>query len=259
MEKKFVSFCFYMAIISLGLLVHSCSDDDSKLTPKEFSAAGNILGTMDEFRNLLGTNNGGDSGPFTTGRREINWDGIPDSIARPNGYIGDFFNQNISGQTRGIEFTTPGMGLIVSADKNNPTNTPTSFGEINPSYSTIFPPFSGERIFSPLGSNIADIRFYVPGTKKAAAVRGFGAVYIDVDSPENKAFEFFDINENSLGNYSTPILNEGHVFLGLLFDNPVIHHVRITYGNSPLGPNDGGGVDISVMDDFIFGEPQEIK
>jgi hypothetical protein len=121
----------------------------------------------------------------------------------------------------------------------------------------IFPPFSGERIFSPLGSNIADIRFYVPGTDIPAVVKGFGAVYIDVDLEENGAFEFFDIHEKSLGVYSTPTLNAGHVFLGVLFDSPVVHHVRIEYGNSALGPDDGGAIDVSVMDDFIFAEPQE--
>ena len=96
----------------------------------------------------------------------------------------------------------------------------------------------------------------MPGTNTPAVVPGFGAIYIDVDTEENDAFEFFDKNENSLGAYSTPVLNEGHVFLAVLFDHPVIHHIRIRYGNAALGPNDGGGVDVSVMDDFIFGEPQ---
>jgi hypothetical protein len=34
--------------------------------------------------------------------------------------------------------------------------------------------------------------------------------------------------------------------------------VRIAYGNAALGPDDGGGVDVAVMDDFIYGEPQAI-
>jgi hypothetical protein len=150
------------------------------------------------------------------------------------------------------------MALGVSADLDNPTNTLPSFGNINPTYVNIFPPFSGERIFSPLGSNIADIRFYVPGTSQPAGVRAFGAVYIDVDLPESGAFEFFDQNGQSLGKYATPIKNEGHVFLGVLFETPIVHHIRITYGNSALGPDDGGSVDVSVMDDFIFSEPQEL-
>ena len=142
-----------------------------------------------------------------------------------------------------------------------------SFGNINPTYTTTFPPFSGERIFSPQGSNIADIRFYVPGTDLPAVVRGFGAVYIDVDRDENAAFEFFDINENSLGVYGTKALNQGYVFLAILFNSPIIHHIRIEYGNSALltpkmfAPDfdDGGAIDVSVMDDFIFAEPQEAE
>jgi hypothetical protein len=81
-------------------------------------------------------------------------------------------------------------------------------------------------------------------------------VYIDVDRIENTAFEYFDINDKSLGTYATPVFNEGHVFLGVYFDEPIVHRVRIEYGNSPLGPDDGGAVDVSVMDDFIYGEPQ---
>lgn len=251
MKKYFLH--FLLLSFTLSILI-ACNKDDDDNDPTVITAAGDIQTAMDEFRELLGPNNGNASGSQPTGRREINWDALPDSVCVPNGYIGEFFNQ--SPQTRGIEFTTPGMGLIVSADLSNPTSTLSSFGNINPTYTAIFPPFSGERIFSPLGSNIADIRFYVPGTSTPAVVQGFGAVYIDVDLSENGAFEFFDKNENSLGVYSTPVLNEGHVFLAVLFDTPVIHHIRIEYGNSALGPNDGGTVDVSVMDDFIFAEPQ---
>jgi len=252
MKKSF--FNLILLCFSVAFFI-ACEKDENK--PTVITATGNIQASMDEFRNLLGSNNGNASGSQPTGRREINWDGLPDSVAVPNGYIGDFFNLPANGQTRGIEFTTPGMGLIVSADFNNPTNTLTSFGNINPTYTAIFPPFSGERIFSPLGSNIADIRFYIPGMDLPAVVQGFGAVYIDVDLEENGAFEFFDINEKSLGIYSTPVMNEGHVFLAVLFDTPVIHHIRIKYGNSALGPNDGSTIDVSVMDDFIYAEPQE--
>lgn len=32
--------------------------------------------------------------------------------------------------------------------------------------------------------------------------------------------------------------------------------LQVEYGNSPLGPDDGGSVEVSVMDNFIYGEPQ---
>ncbi len=250
--KLFVVFC--LCVITL----FSCNKEEDN-EPTILTASGTVATTMEQFRNLLGPNNGGTAGSKPGGRREINWDGVPDDMASPNGYVGNFFNQNKGEQARGIEFTTPGTGLKVGADKNNPTNTPTSFGEINASYSRIFPPFSGERIFSPVGSNIAEATFYVPGSSTKAVVQGFGAIYIDVDTKENQAFEFFDINGKLIGKYGTPVQNEGHVFLGIYFDKPIIHRVRITYGNAALGPDDGGSIDVSVMDDFIFGEPQPVK
>ena len=44
-------------------------------------------------------------------------------------------------------------------------------------------------------------------------------------------------------------------FLGVVFDEPVVAPVRIVYGNRALGPDEGPGVDVAVMDDFIYGEP----
>lgn len=246
---------FLLLSISISFSTIACNKDDDDDKPTIISSVGAVQPAMDEFRNLLGANNGNTAGSQTSGRREINWDGVPDSLSAPYNLPGDFFNR--SPAARGIEFSTPGTALNVSADLNNPTSTPSSFGNINPTYTSIFPPFSGERIFSPVGSNIADIRFYIPGSDDPAVVQGFGAVYIDVDREENAAFEFFDINENSLGVYATGVQNEGHAFLAVLFDHPVIHHIRIEYGNSSLGPDDGGSVDVSVMDDFIFAEPQE--
>ena len=38
--------------------ITSCSDDDSPSKPTIISAAGDIQPSMDEFRNLLGPNNG---------------------------------------------------------------------------------------------------------------------------------------------------------------------------------------------------------
>lgn len=244
--------------LNLLMLILSCSDDDG-VKVKMYSANKNLPAVIAEFKSQFGNNNGNATGSQSGGFREINWDALPDEVAVPNGYVGNFFNDPAIGQTRGIEFSTPGSGLIVSADLNNPTNTLPSFGNINPSYVNTFPPYSGERIFSPMGSNIAEVRFYVPGTQKPAAVKGFGAVYIDVDRAENMAFEFFDVNGFSVQKLRTLTNNNGHVFLGVIMENPTIHRVRIEYGNSALGPDDGGNIDVSVMDDFIFSEPQEIK
>ncbi|MEO6130284.1 MAG: hypothetical protein ABIQ02_00445 [Saprospiraceae bacterium] len=245
---------FFLFSISLLVLISCEKDDDKK--PNVITAAGNIQAAMDEYRSLLGANNGGTAGSQASGRRELNWDGVPDSLAAPNFLPSDFFNTNVGTRARGAFFSTPGDGVQVSADSNNPSGALSSFGNINPTYQTTFPPFTAERVFSPIGSNVVNLTFYVPGSNTPAVVQGFGAVYIDVDKQENTAFEYFDINDESLGVYATPTLSNGHVFLGVLFDKPIVHRVRIEYGNSALGPNDGGSVDVAVMDDFIYAEPQ---
>jgi len=248
-------FFLLLALASFSALLGACKKDKDD-EPTVITAAGNIQAAMDEYRALLGANNGGVAGSQGTGRREINWDGVPDDLAAPFNLPGDFFNTDINNRARGAVFSTPGTGVQVGADSNNPSGAATSFGNINPTYTQIFPPFSGERVFSPIGSNIVDLRFYVPGSATKAVVQGFGAVYIDVDRVENTAFEYFDINDRSLGTYATPVLNEGHVFLGVFFKEAVVHRVRIEYGNSLLGPNESSTVDVAVMDDFIYGEPK---
>jgi hypothetical protein len=73
------------------------------------SAAGaspaSIQATVDQFRADLGGANNGAGGTFATGRREINWDGVPDNLSSPNNLPANFFNSN---SARGIVFSTPG-------------------------------------------------------------------------------------------------------------------------------------------------------
>jgi hypothetical protein len=55
----------------------------------------------------------------------------------------------------------------------------------NPTYTTIFSAFSRLRPFGPVGGNVTDSLFFVPGTSSGtpAVVEGFGAVFTDVDQP----------------------------------------------------------------------------
>jgi hypothetical protein len=118
-----------------------------------------------------------------------------------------------------------------------------------------FRAFSPQRLFSPIGSNIVGVLFFVPGTNTPAVTRGFGAIYTDVDDVNNTAFEFFDAAGQSLGTFTSPVLSNGMSFLGISYPTSVVSRVRIEYGNSALGPDDGNGIDVAVMDDFIYGEP----
>ena len=226
--------------------------------PEVFEASGaapaDILAEVNAFRNFLGTNNGV-GGTFGTGRREINWDGVPDAFSAPNLFPANFFNAN---SPRGVVLFTLGTGFQVSADSNNPTNTPVRFGNIHPVYPQLFSTFSPERLFSALESNITEIIFFIPGTTHSATIKGFGAVFTDVNDNDSTKIEYFDVTGKLLlsRNVLPGPTNRGSLsFLGVGFDTASVFLVRITSGDRILKVPDR---DVVVMDDFIYGEPQAL-
>src|SRR5262249_13011821 len=98
------------------------------------SARVDIADSVGIYRDLLGQDNGGEPGLHLAGRREINWDQVPDSAAAPNFLPGNYFNDAVAPRARGAVLSTPGTGLQVSADSDNPTNTPVRFGHHNTAY-----------------------------------------------------------------------------------------------------------------------------
>jgi hypothetical protein len=224
--------------------------------PQLVTGSGDITDAIAEYQALLGADNGGVPQTFSSGRREINWDAVPDEHSQPNSYPPDFFNAPDAPRARGAVLSTPGDHLGVSADSDNPSGAAVRFGDINPKYTGTFRTNSEERLFSPVGSNVANIKFYLPGTTTAALTRGFGAVYTDVDSKEAAAFTFYDAKDRKLGTYPVPKSKDGLSFLGVAFKKPIVSRVKIVYGTSKLGPDDSKKYDVAVMDDFIYGEPQ---
>lgn len=220
-------------------------------------AAGSKVGrTVEKFRSLLGPNNGGGPGGKAKGRREINWDAVPDEFAAPHALPGNFFNAPTEPRARGALLTTPGDHVAVSADSDNPDGAAVRFGDVNPGYASQFRTFSPERLFSPIGSNVVNLSFRVPGTRTPGLVRGFGAVYTDIDRRENTAFEYFDADGRSLGKYAAPVANKSLSFLGVVFRKAIVARVKIEYGSGKLGPSDTKSYDAAVMDDFLYGEPR---
>ena len=225
--------------------------------PVVFSAAGPnaaaISPTVDLFRAVLGNpNNGNAAGPLPTGRREINWDGggIATTPA-PTPFTG--FQNN-----RGALFQTPGTGFVQAT----PEGLDTFFGRGDALYDTIFEPFSPARVFTPVGSTITDVTFFIPGTGGAtpAFVTGFGAVFSDVDLANVTSLQFFDLGGNSLGTFFAPAIggNQTFSFLGVSFNaGELIGRVRITSGNVALGST-STAIDQVVIDDLLFSEPQVI-
>jgi hypothetical protein len=218
--------------------------------PVTFSAAGadapSISGTVAAYRAALGgPNNGVTPGSQPNGFRDISWDGNGAAAAPAI-----FGSPMIAFSNRGNVYTTPGTGFEISGLPSP------EFGDINPTYPGQFVPFSAPHLFASLGSNVMDVLFTIPGTTSTPAVtRGFGAVFADVDLGIS-SLEFFDGNNQSLGTFIVPAFDSGLSFLGVKFDDPVVSRVRITAGNSPLGPADGGGTDVVALDNFIFAEPQ---
>jgi hypothetical protein len=219
-----------------------------------------IQATVAQFRTDVSAGGGVNApgtGPFTVGRREIDWDAVPDAFSDPNPFPGNFFNNN---SRRGVVLSTPGTSLLVSADSSNTTATPVRFSSINPGYLTNFQTFSPERLFSAIGSTVVDITFFVPSSPTTpATVNGFGSVFTDVEIAGSTSIEYFDTQGQSLGLFLVPTgPNGGLSFLGVSFNaGERVARVRITSGNTTLGSanNDGPGADVVVMDDFIYGEP----
>jgi len=212
-------------------------------------SAASIQTTVDSFRAAVGDpNNANAAGSQPGGRREINWDGGGAGAPATT-----FPLPMTTFSNRGNVFTTPGTGFEISGQP-----TP-EFGDINPTYPNTFTTFSDPRLFAPLGSNILDVLFTEPGTTDRPALSsGFGAVFTDVDLANTSSLQFFDIDDALLGTWYVPTFNSGLSFLGVYFSDVVVGRVRITVGNSPLGPNDGGAIDVGALDDFVYGEPQVI-
>jgi hypothetical protein len=242
--------------------------------PVVFSDSGanpaSILDTVDQFRAALGDpNNGNNPGPLGSGRREINWDG--GTATNGTAAVTPF---TVFQNTRGATFTTPGSGLTQTPITGGTVDIAPGLGglqgslaDINDTYDETFITFSPNRLFTPLDSNITDGTFSLPGTGGAvpATVAGFGAVFTDVDLADSTFIEYFDASNATLGTFFVPPGVAGATgsqtlsFLGVTFTTEQISRVRITTGNTILGPIDGFGgvVDVVVMDDFLYGEPQQ--
>jgi hypothetical protein len=220
---------------------------------------------VDQFRADLGGANNGVGGSFRNGRREINWDGVPDNFSEPNDFPLDFFNVN---SPRGVIFNAiedeTGAALnkfAVSA--NTASGVPVRFANINANYSAIFTTFSAQRLFTMRNAHMMEVTFVIPGTDIPATVNGFGVVFCDVDSAtggNRSLIRVYGTNGRQLSAASAPVLSNGLSFVGISFNaGERIARVVIESGNSPLSAtNDDGvnSVDVTAMDDFIYGEPR---
>jgi hypothetical protein len=281
--KKYALLTFVAAFgflsISIPIAVRSTHAQDNTtrdiVSPTVFQAAGpnaaSIQSVVDAYRAALGNPNNGNAGSLMTGHREINWDGaggVDTSTTAPVTPFNVFLN------TRGSQFITPGIGLS-QAPPSGGAQGGLAVLFNNPSYATIFRPFSNFRLFTPVGSNITDALFFIPGSGGSipATVSGFGAVFTDVDQPDGSGpgekhgnrgastlVEFFGANGELLFSSFVPASpGDGNLsFFGVVFNDARIARVRITTGDVAPGPDDDRKNDIVMMDDFIYGEPHAL-
>lgn len=242
------------------------------VAPTVFQAAGptvaSIQSSVDAFRLALGNpNNGNAPGPLATGRREINWDGGGvDTTTAPVTPFNVFLN------TRGGQFTTPGIGLSQAPPSGGAQGGLVGLFD-NATYATSFSAFSPLRLFTPVGSNITETVFFLPGSNGTipATVSSFGAVFTDVDQPDGSGpskkqgnrgastlMEFYGAGGELLFSSFVPASpgDASQSFFGIKYDDARIARVRITAGNVAPGPDEENKNDIVMMDDFIYGEPQ---
>ena len=211
-----------------------------------------IAAKLTEFRTALGgVLNAPNAPPADSGRREINWDGVPAALTDVDTFPANFFNAN---SKRGAVYSTPGSGLRVDS---------TNFAAVNAGLAAQFTFFSAKKLFMPVGSNQVDVTFRVVGTATPGLVKGFGAVFVDVDRPGSTTIEYFDSENERIGVVVAP--NHGGAqllsFTGAVFAAPIVARVRITSGDAALTPtiadiSAGGTQDLVVMDDFVYGEPR---
>jgi hypothetical protein len=245
-------------------------------TPTTFTGgnmgnATTAAGGLANFEAAIGGANNAGGPATTTGFRTINWDGVKTdgtdfgggantTVIVPGHTVGIPLNRF---QSRGVEF---GAIYAVSND---------GFVDVNPNAAGMFPPFSPPSTFAMFNDNGIDFKFVVPSgptpntTLVSAASRGFGAIFINVELP-GTTIQLFN-GSTSLGTFNVPVGGKGQaVFLGELYNSPIITNALLTLGTDVIfkfdgttaapGPNADDGVthNLTVVDDWAYAEPQPI-
>jgi hypothetical protein len=255
MKKVFLLF----TTISITFLFSCSKDDDNKYeqpAPQAMvvKASGDLTAALTEFRKILGDSLNVVPGK-TSGRREVNWEGVTPAINNSDAFPFDFFNATdpliAAGRKRGLLYVNDGTTFRVDSS---------DFAGIDASYAAQFNAFSGKRTFSGANSNVTQVTFQIAGQTTPAVIKGFGVVFSDVDDAGSTTLEFFS-GTKSLGVFTAPVAGgTSFSFLGVFFPNQTVTRVKITAGNAKLAAgvkdiSDGGIKDLVVMDDFFYNEP----
>jgi hypothetical protein len=238
-------------------LTQACSDDGGNIAAPDpaptpvaiVTLSGEVDPHIPEFGAAIGdVNNKNEPGRHASGRREINWDGVPAQFTNTSDFAPDFF------KGRGLVYG--GTGLRVSDNH---------FADINPTYAAEFIPFSEARLFAPIGTTKVEVTFRIPASDTVAAVRSFGAVVVDVDKANTSRLQAYDRDNRLIADVAVPVREDPDEYslVGVSFEEPVITRIVLTLGEVPIGAgvddlSSGGGGDVVVLDDFLYSEPQPL-
>ena len=165
-------------------LTQACSDSAATSprptrspTPVAIVAlSGEVDPHIPEFGAAIGdVNNKGEPGRHASGRREINWDGVPAQFTNTLDFPPDFF------KGRGVVYGGA-TGLRVSDNTSRTSTRPT------PRHHSVQ---RGE-LFAPIGTTKVEVTFRIPASDTLAAVRSFGAVVVDVDKANTSRLQAYD-------------------------------------------------------------------
>lgn len=252
-NMKLKSLKTFSVLITFAFLI-SCSKDKSNSDNDKaivIEATGDINPKLDEFRVLLGTQLNTTPGA-TEGRREINWDGIPDELLNkklPENFFNPTGPEAPVANQRGLRYSATGNFQVSK----------TNFAEVNAGAANEFSSFSGTKSFANISSSLWDVEFQVPSKTDGAFIKGFGIVFSDVDLPNSTSLEFFNENK-SLGKFFVPAKNGSNFsFLGVYFKNEKVTRITVDHdGELDKGQNDisdNGPADLVTMDNFLYSEP----
>lgn len=247
-------------MVAVALMAAACGGNDAdevqRVVQGSAANAAGLQAVVDDFRARLGANNGA-AAAAATGRREVNWDGIPVGSLDP--FPGNFFNAT---SPRGIVFATPGSRMKVNGD---PGSASFLFADVTarlpngqPWGPIEFGTFSPSRFFATMDNNVTEVTFFVPGTTTPATVSAFGAVFVDVDVANATVMEFYGTDGSVFHRQPVPLAgapSKGLSFVGVQLSRPAAR-VRIIAGTHPVNapfqdpPPDGVGID-----DVIYAEP----
>lgn len=244
-----------VVLLAASLVYSSCDKDKDEENIVVVTANGNINDAISSFRHLLGDQLNTTPG-VSGGRREISWDGVPDSLVGKK-LPGDFFNPKgpgaAPGLQRGLAYGDTGQFRISNAN----------FIEVNDKAAGQFSAFSGNKTFANINRSLWEVGFEVAGQAKSASVKGFGVVFADVDLPNSTSVEFFNGNK-SIGKFFVPTHDAGSKFsfLGVYFQNGErITKIRVSHDGMLIDGqkdiSDNGTHDLVVLDDFLYSEPVE--